>query len=64
MTRQPAKARPDVQIYDDEWVTIAWKGQREKCCGCGLIHRVDYRVSDGTTAPAGALQFRGRQVTR
>ena len=52
------KKRPDIQIDDNEWCTIEWKGQREKCCGCGLKHRVDYRVHDGK------LQFKAVQVLR
>lgn len=44
--------RPVVVVEDGEWVTIAWKGQREKCCDCGLVHVVDYRVEEGK------LQFR------
>jgi hypothetical protein len=39
--------RPIIEIEDGEWVTIAWKRQREKCCDCGLEHDVDYRVEDG-----------------
>jgi hypothetical protein len=46
------KRRPVVEIDDGEWVTIAWIGQREKCCGCGRHHDVDHRVKDGK------LQFR------
>lgn len=51
------KRPPVVQIDDGDWVTVEWKGQREQCCGCGLIHRVDYRVAEG-----GKLQFRATQV--
>ncbi len=52
MTRKAPKNPPDVQVYDGEWVEIAWKGQHEKCCRCGARHVVDYRVEDGK------LQFR------
>lgn len=51
------KAPPEIQIDDDEWVTVAWKKQRESCCHCGLIHEVDHRVTE-----AGQLQFRARQL--
>lgn len=47
---------PVIQIDDNEWVTIAWKGQREQCCSCGERHEVDYRVEDGK------LQFRARRL--
>jgi len=55
----PAKKRPVVHIDDGEWVTIAWKGQREECCDCGKRHSVDYRVAEN-----GKLQFRARGVTK
>jgi len=47
---------PVVHIDDGEWVTIAWKGQREKCCDCNLEHVVDYQVVDGK------LQFRASRL--
>lgn len=52
-----ATKRPTTQINDGEWVTIAWKGQHEECCDCGLKHRVDFRVADG-----GKLQMRSTRV--
>jgi hypothetical protein len=48
----------EVQVDDGEWVTIAWTKQREKCCGCGLVHKTDYRVVDGK------LQFRAFRLER
>ena len=50
--------KKEVHVDDGEWVTISWKKQREKCCGCGLEHDVDYRVEDGK------LQFRAFQKGR
>lgn len=46
------RRRPTLQVYNGEWVIIAWVDQHEQCCGCGLRHTVDYRVKDGK------LQFR------
>ncbi len=37
---------------DGEWVPVPWKGFKEQCCSCGLIHKTDFRVVGGT------LQFR------
>lgn len=48
--------KPVVHVEDNEWITIAWKNQREKCCDCDLQHDVDYQVLDGK------LQFRARRV--
>jgi len=55
----PRKKTPVVQVDDGEWVDIAWKGQREECCECGLIHRVDFRIREG-----GVLQFKATRVPR
>lgn len=52
------KRRPPVTIDDNEWVTIAWKGQHEECCVCGTQHRVYFRVIDGK------LQFRAINIGR
>ncbi len=48
---------PDLQVYDDEWVEISWKGQHEKCCSCGARHVLDYQVVDGK------LMFKARRLT-
>jgi len=53
MTRK----KPIVQLDDGEWVTIAWRGQHEECCDCGLKHRIDFRVAEG-----GKLQMRVARV--
>lgn len=41
------------QITDGEWVVIPWKGFKDQCCSCGLVHKTDYRVR-----PDGALEFK------
>lgn len=52
-----ARKKPTIQIEDGEWFTIAWKGQHEECCVCGLKHRLEFRVADG-----GKLQMRATRV--
>lgn len=37
---------------DGEWVPVPWKGFKEQCCSCALVHKTDFRVVDGT------LQFK------
>lgn len=54
-----APRRPHMQVHDDEWVTIDWKGQHEACCDCGLEHTIDYRVNE-----KGQLQFKGRRLPK
>lgn len=53
----PKVKKPILHIDDGEWVTIAWKGQHEECCDCGLKHRVDFRVAEN-----GKLQFRAARL--
>lgn len=33
------------QIYDGDWIAPL-KGFQEECCGCGLVHNVDFKVQD------------------
>jgi len=33
------------QVYDGEWWTVDLRGVNyDKCCRCGLVHRVRYKV--------------------
>lgn len=46
--RSPAPSRwPVPKVHADgwsEWVQPQMHGYQMKCCGCGLIHEVDFRV--------------------
>lgn len=35
---------------DGEWVQPVKKGYKMRCCDCGLVHRIDFRVLDWRTA--------------
>ena len=37
---------PSTQIYDGEWIKSGSFTHHE-CCGCGLVHAVDYKLQDG-----------------
>ena len=39
-----SKRRPPLQTYEGEWIRIAWKGQHEECCDCGMRHSINYKV--------------------
>ena len=30
--------------YDGEWVTPRRKNYYAKCCDCGLVHKIDFRL--------------------
>lgn len=32
------------QVKSGDWVQPIRRGYRMKCCGCGLIHRIDFRL--------------------
>ncbi|WP_316234949.1 MULTISPECIES: hypothetical protein [unclassified Bradyrhizobium] len=42
------------QVHDGEWVRPVRRGHLDQCCGCGLVHVVDYVIEDGI------LYFRAR----
>ena len=33
-------------VTDGEWVSVPWRGFKERCCHCDLVHRTDFRVVD------------------
>lgn len=35
--------RKVVHLEDGEWFRVPMKDHREMCCGCGLVHDVEYR---------------------
>lgn len=51
------------QVYDGEWVEPIRKGYRMKCCDCGLVHIMDFRLVPAK-GRGKAIQFRARRVRR
>lgn len=50
------------QAYDNEWIKPVMRGYRIKCCDCGLVHEMDFKV-----IPWGRgrkVLFRARRVKR
>ena len=41
------RADPVVQIIDGSWYALGHGFTHEDCCGCGLSHRIDYKLEDG-----------------
>lgn len=52
------RREPYYHVTDGEWVTIPWRGFKEQCCSCGLVHKTDYRVVNGQ------LQFKSYRDPR
>lgn len=32
------------QAYDGEWMDCTLRGDKDMCCGCCLVHKIDYRI--------------------
>lgn len=35
------------RVKPGEWFRPAMREHREKCCDCGLVHIIDFRIADG-----------------
>jgi hypothetical protein len=35
------------QVHDGEWIRPTKRDYRERCCDCGLVHKITYRIRDG-----------------
>ena len=49
------------QQYENEWVQPRRKNYYMKCCDCGLIHALDFRILK-TKDKRCFIQFRARRV--
>jgi hypothetical protein len=48
---------------DGEWVRPILKGYRIRCCDCGLVHHIDFRLR-GRHVEFRATRARGRNTLR
>lgn len=32
------------QVFDGDWVRPRMRGYYMKCCGCGVVHRLNFKV--------------------
>ena len=35
-------------LEDGQWLRPTRRGFKEQCCDCGLVHRMDFRLVNGT----------------
>ena len=42
MTRK----RTYYHVTDGEWIAVPKRGYKEQCCDCGLIHKLNFRITD------------------
>jgi hypothetical protein len=43
MSRKPRE--PYYQVTDGEWLEALMKNNKDQCCDCGLVHKVNYRIN-------------------
>ena len=48
-----------LDLQPDEWVRPRHRGYLLRCCDCGLVHRMDFRVVTHRGRPA--VEFRMRE---
>lgn len=32
-------------VSDGEWITVPMRGYKEQCCDCGLVHKLNFKIS-------------------
>lgn len=50
------------QQYDGEWIRPRRKNYYMKCCDCGLVHRIDFRLVG--TKNRRIIEFRAHRLKR
>jgi hypothetical protein len=40
------------QFFDRVWERIPWRGFQNQCCGCGLVHDINFRRGPGGSLEA------------
>ena len=46
------------KVKSKEWVQPIMKGYLMKCCDCGLVHKMDFRIAYGKTKEDNRVQLR------
>lgn len=50
------------QLHDGQWTRPIMRGYRLKCCDCGLVHKIDFRVRH--QGKRHHVEFRPRRVKK
>ena len=59
--KTPAKIRFK-QVKSDHWEQPVLTGYLMKCCDCGLVHEVDFRIAYGKTEDKNRVQLRMKRL--
>lgn len=49
------------QAKDGEWIQPRRRGYRLKCCDCGLVHRINFRLTSRGSIQFQAFRLRARK---
>lgn len=53
------------QVYDGEWIRpMPQRGHKMRCCDCGLVHRMNFKVSGGKVMFQAYRDARATAATR
>ena len=53
-----------LHVTDGEWIEPVMRGCKDRCCGCGLVHVVHYRVVKGRVQFRAAVDARATAAVR
>lgn len=51
------------KIKNNQWEQPVMKNYLMKCCDCGLIHEMDFRIAYGKTKDDDRVQLRARRIS-
>lgn len=49
------------QVHENEWQQPVPKNYLMKCCDCGLVHEMDFRIAYGNKKKDNRVQLRARR---
>ena len=52
------------QVTDGEWIVMPWRGYKEMCCHCSLVHKTDYKVIEGRLWAKSSVDHRATNGAR
>jgi len=59
----PAKSKRFKKVKSNQWEQPVMKGYLMKCCDCGLVHEMDFRIAYGKTEDKNRVQLRARRAS-
>ena len=51
------------KVQENKWQQPVMKDYLMKCCDCGLVHEMEFRIAYGKTKADDRIQLRGRRIS-